>query len=177
MMKTILRATLLLASAFLATSLSAEEQTWPALPNLHVLSPTLITSGQPKADDFAALKAAGVTTIINLRPESEHADFNEAQLVQQLGLRYIHIPVAGAGDISAENAARLDAELKKLSGKTLVHCASSNRVGALFALAAAARGDTPEQAISAGRSAGMKSLERVVREKLAAPCPAAATSC
>ena len=172
-----LRALLLLFICFFSTCVLAEDAALPAVPNLHVLSENILTGGQPRAADFAALKAAGVTTVINLRPESEHSDFNESQLAASLGLKYQHLPIAGAGDINTENAAQLDRLLRESDGKVLVHCASGNRVGALFALRAAAKGETAEQAIAVGRNAGLKSLERVVREKLAAPCPAAAPSC
>ncbi|MFZ5841953.1 MAG: beta-lactamase hydrolase domain-containing protein [Pseudomonadota bacterium] len=136
------------------------------------LSPELITGGQPSRADLEMLKAAGVTTVINLRAASEDAGYDEAAAAKALGLNYVSIPIAGAGDITAGNAAKLDAALRAADGKTLLHCASSNRVGALLALRAAAAGQSEEEAISFGKSAGMTSLEAVARAqiKAAAPC-------
>jgi hypothetical protein len=51
---------------------------------------------------------------------------------------------------------------------TLVHCGSSNRVGALLALRAAwLKGATLEAALAAGRSAGLTGLESAVRSAIA----------
>jgi uncharacterized protein (TIGR01244 family) len=133
------------------------------------LSPELITGGQPSRADLEKLKAAGVTTVINLRGAAEQNGFDEAALAAELGLRYLSIPIAGAGDLSAANASKLDAALRSANGKTLLHCASSNRVGALLALRAVAAGQTVEEAIAFGKSAGMTSLEQAVRTQLTQP--------
>lgn len=133
------------------------------------LSPELITGGQPSRADLEKLKAAGITTVINLRGASEDAGYDEAAAAKALGLNYVSIPIAGAGDITASNAAKLDAALRVADGKTLLHCASSNRVGALLALRAAAAGQSAEDAITFGKSAGMTSLEQAVRNQLAQP--------
>jgi hypothetical protein len=51
----------------------------------------------------------------------------------------------------------------------LVHCASSNRVGAMIALRAAlVDGASADAALAEGRRWGLKSLEPQVRERLAA---------
>lgn len=157
-----------LALAFSTLVLAAE------LPALDMkaaseLSPELITGGQPSRADLEKLKAAGVTTVINLRAASEDAGYDEAAAAKALGLNYVSIPIAGAGDITAGNAAKLDAALRAADGKTLLHCASGNRVGALLALRAAAAGQSAEDAIAFGKSAGMTSLEQAVRTQLAQP--------
>ena len=48
----------------------------------------------------------------------------------------------------------------------LVHCASSNRVGALRALTASAHGEALESAITTGKTWGLTGLEPAVRTKL-----------
>lgn len=143
------------------------------MKNGHQLSPELITGGQPSRADLEKLKAAGVTTVINLRGSGEDAGFNEAAVASELGLQYISIPVAGARDVTAATAKQLDAALRQANGKVLLHCASSNRVGALLALRAAASGQSLDDAIAFGKSAGLSSLETVVRQQLT---PAATTS-
>lgn len=135
---------------------------------VHELSPELVTGSQPSRADLEKLKAAGVTTVINLRGTGEDAGFDEAAAAKALGLHYVAIPIAGGADVTTENAAKLDAAMRKADGKALIHCASGNRAGALLALRAAAAGQSVDDAVEFGKSAGMTSLEKVVRERLTA---------
>ena len=119
----------------------------------------IITGGQPSIQDLKALKVLGYTNIVNLRTSGEFDGFDEVTEAKKLGLKYISLEVAGASGITLDNAKKLDAILKELNGNTLVHCASSNRVGALFAVRAAAiNGKSIEDALIEGKSAGLKSL-------------------
>ena len=81
------------------------------------------------------------------------------------------LPIASADDLNRANVDRFDALLKKQQGSpSLVHCAGSNRVGALIALRAGwIKGKSTDEAIAIGKQWGLASLEPVVREKLAAP--------
>lgn len=157
---------------FAATSVSASELPKLEMKTVHELSPELLTGSQPSQADLAALKAGGLTTVINLRGSTEELGYDEKAAAETLGLRYVSIPIVGAADITPENAAKLDAALRTVDGKVLLHCASSNRVGALLALRAAAAGQTPDEAIAFGKSAGLSSLESAVRQQLT---PAAVT--
>lgn len=163
-----------LLSSPMQTALAEEQGTVAALPAVSMkflapLSPQLLTGSQPSAADLAALKAAGVTTVINLRGTGEDAGYDEAAEAARLGLTYVTIPIAGGADITAANAAKLDQALRASNGTTLVHCASGNRAGALLALRSAASGQSVEEAVAFGKTAGMTSLESVVRERLQAP--------
>jgi uncharacterized protein (TIGR01244 family) len=136
----------------------------------HQPRPGLYTGGQPAPDDWAALKAQGVTMVVNLRPDAEMAGRNEAAEVAAAGMAYIGIPVAGADAVNADNARRLWTLLKTSDAPVFVHCASGNRAGALLAIGAAHSGGmTPEAALEFGRQAGLTSLEPVVRERLGMP--------
>lgn len=129
--------------------------------------PGLYTAGQPTAEDWAAIAARGVGTVIDLRAPGELKDRDEATEVRAAGLRYVSIPVAGPGGIDDANAKALRAALDEADGPVLVHCASGNRAGGLLALMQARSGEmTPEQALEFGRSAGMASTEARVRELL-----------
>lgn len=131
--------------------------------------PALYTAGQPAAADWQAIRARGVGTVIDLRAPGELKDRDEAAEVRSAGMRYIAIPVAGAGGIDDANAKALRAALDTADGPVLVHCASGNRVGGLLALMQARSGAmTTEQALEFGRSAGMTSTEARVRELLEA---------
>ena len=131
-------------------------------------APDLITGGQPTAEDFKTMAAAGLKHVINLRPTAEDAGFDEAALAAKLGLRYTLIPIAGAGDLTEENARKLDAAMAAAPGQpTLIHCASSNRVGGLLALRAArVQGKSNEDALAFGRAAGLTKMEPQVQQIL-----------
>ena len=120
----------------------------------------ILATGQPSASDFAALKNNGYSTIINLRSEGEMMGINEARMVEENGMDYIHFPIAGATGITVENARKLDAMIKDArAGKIVIHCASSNRVGALLALRAFhCEGKSASEAINYGRDAGLAGL-------------------
>jgi uncharacterized protein (TIGR01244 family) len=139
----------------------------------HQPRPGLYTGGQPSPADWAALKARGVTMVVNLRPDAEMAGRNEAAEVAAAGMAYIGVPVAGADAVDGDNARRLWTLLKTSDAPVFVHCASGNRAGALLAIGAARFGGrAPDAAIEFGRRAGLSSLEPVVRERLGLPAQA-----
>lgn len=129
---------------------------------------SVISGSQPTRADLAKLRDAGVRAVVDLRDPSEDRGFDEAAVAKELGLVYVSLPVSGAAGVTAENAAKLDEILREQSGKTLVHCASGNRAGALLALRAAASGQGADEAILLGRQAGLTGLESTVRARLAA---------
>ena len=132
-------------------------------------TPDLLTAGQPTPADFEALAAAGLKHVINLRPTTEDAGFDEAALAAKLGLSYTLVAVAGPGDLDLAHTKELDAALAKASsGPVLVHCASSNRVGALLALRAGwLQGKSTEEALAVGRAGGLTKMEPAVQQLLA----------
>ena len=83
-------------------------------------------------------------------------------------MNYIAIPVAGGVGVTMENTKALMKVLEDKSNyPVMVHCASGNRIGALFAYnAAAIKNKSIEEALSIGRDAGLTSLEPVVRQIL-----------
>ena len=129
----------------------------------------LITAGQPTPADLEKLAADGVKSVITLRPPTEDPGFDEAATAANLGLNYTVIPVAGPGDLNLENARKLDAAIKAAGeSPLLVHCASSNRVGALLALRAAwIEGQDEQAALALGRAGGLTKMEAAVCALLA----------
>jgi len=135
---------------------------------------SIFTGGQPSQEALTALADAGIKHVINLRPlqeQEQSQDWNEAEFVQSLNMQYHSIPVAGAAGVTLENATALANLLKTLEGEqTFLHCASSNRVGALTALyEGAANGVNTDEAIVKGKRWGLGSLEPVVRAQLDNP--------
>lgn len=129
--------------------------------------PGIITAGQPSKEDFQALYDGGIRTVINLRVPTERTTRDQPAWMEEIGFEYISIPVAGAAGLSEDVARSLDQALANSQRPVLVHCGSSNRVGAAFALRAFHLEDeSPEAALQIGISAGLTKLEGHVREML-----------
>ncbi|MGY1408765.1 beta-lactamase hydrolase domain-containing protein [Luteimonas sp. A611] len=140
----------------------------PGLSRFNNPIPGIHTGGRITAEDLPALRAAGITHVIDLTPDAETPAFDEATAVRAAGLSYENLPIAGAADLNRESVAAFDQLLRGVEGPALVHCASGNRVGALAALRAAwLQGADDEVAIAEGRRWGLRSLEGEVRTRLA----------
>jgi uncharacterized protein (TIGR01244 family) len=164
-----------LAAAWaLAAALSAEVPETAdatAFPNYRLIRPGLAVAGQPTAAGLAELKAMGFKTVVNLRTEKEGAK-DEALVVKAAGLTYVWVPVT----VETLSQADADAVAKILddpaAGPVLLHCATANRVGAVWALLRVRQGKTLEEAETEARTVGLESpaLIEAVR-KVAAPKP------
>ncbi len=161
-----------LVLTFLATFAYAQQSDIDAvqqsgISNLSTHAGDVYASAQPTQAQLQALAQAGVKHIVNLRPVEEQ-DFDEATYVRSLGMEYHSIPVAGAADLTTDNAQRLDELLTNLNGQpVLVHCASSNRVGALRSITATEKdGLNVDAALAVGRQWGLTGMEPAVRQVL-----------
>ena len=128
--------------------------------------PGVITAGQPDEASLNALAEAGYVAVIDLRAANEDRGFDEENAVKSLGMNYISIPISGSDGITFENAALLDATLSGIDGPVLVHCASSNRVGALLSLREKINGASDDDALRLGEAAGLSSLRATVEARL-----------
>lgn len=126
----------------------------------------LFSAGQPAPSQWTSIRERGVTTVINLRPDAEMEGRDEAAEVAAAGMAYRQVGIAGPGDITDANAARVQALIDEAPGPALLHCASGNRAGALLAVIAARNGTPVEEALELGRRAGMTSMEAPVRALL-----------
>lgn len=128
-------------------------------------------AGQPDQAGLEAAREAGVSVVVNLRHPSE-LDWDEEAAARELGLRYYNVPVVGSAPLSQETFDAIDARVAEHPGEqVLVHCASSNRVGAWFATHLVTRaGMRPDDALEVARRAGLtnEALEAKVRAHLAA---------
>ena len=139
------------------------------IPNACTLG-GLCTGGRPAPEHLAKAAHLGVKVVVNLCPPAESPGFDEAAVVASLGMSYVNIPVAGAGDLTPANVALLAAALEGHGEqhRALLHCASGNRVGAMLALKAKQiDGKSTAEALDIGRAAGLKGLEPVVMQLLA----------
>ena len=126
----------------------------------------LTTAGQPDEAAFRVFADNGYAVVIDLRTAAENRGLDEPAFVEGLGMKYISMPIGG-GDITFDKARELDELLDSYDEPVLLHCASSNRVGALLALNVFAETGDAELALETGRAAGMKSLEPLVRKLIA----------
>ncbi len=151
------------------TAAAPPEQTGlTRLPDVRFPAPDRIAAGALHADDIALLREAGVREVINLRAPEETPGFDEAAAVRGAGIAYHDLPIRGAADLTRANVMRFDRLLDRAGDNpTLVHCASSNRVGAMIALRAAlVEGQSAEAALTEGRRWGLKGLEPAVRQRI-----------
>ena len=102
-----------------------------AVKQLHVLD-DIFLAGQPSVADFAEFKKRGVKSVLNVRTKEE-LDFDEAKTLKDLGLSYHHIPIAGPNALTDENFDKIRKLLNTKEERPLLfHCASANRVGAVW---------------------------------------------
>jgi uncharacterized protein (TIGR01244 family) len=125
------------------------------------------SAGQPDEAALEVFADAGYATVIDLRGEGEDRGFDEAAVVEGLGLHYVALPIENGDAVSFENARKLDELLQQYPGPVLVHCGSGNRVGALLALRASLGGADDDSALALGREGGLTGLENLVQERLA----------
>jgi protein tyrosine phosphatase (PTP) superfamily phosphohydrolase (DUF442 family) len=92
----------------------------------------LYFGGQPSPEDLKVARDKGIKAVLNLRAASE-LDYDEGELVRKLGLKYHHVPFQGPDMLTDEIFEKVRAILKdKGSRPLLFHCASANRVGAVW---------------------------------------------
>jgi uncharacterized protein (TIGR01244 family) len=137
--------------------------------NAHEPVPGLLTSGQITQAQMDALVQAGFKTFVSLRHPMEDGTGWEEAWAAQRGVSFTRVPVDGTAGLTRANAEAVDQLLKAAGeGRTALYCGSANRVGALLAMRAYwLDGATPEEAIEAGRAAGMRDLQPDVARLLA----------
>ncbi len=123
------------------------------------LSDQVFASPQIAVEDLAAAKAAGVTLIINNRPDGESDDQTPGADIEAAaraaGIDYVAIPVGGAGFGQPQVSAMAGAlDSVGASGKVLAYCRSGTRSTLLWALAQARAGRDSEEIAAAAAAAG-----------------------
>jgi uncharacterized protein (TIGR01244 family) len=142
------------------------------IPAYRLLRPDLAVGGQPSPEALARLKVMGFRTVVNLRTEKEGAAA-EGPVVEAQGLRYVWIPVIpetfSPADVEAVGKVLADPS----AFPVLFHCSSSNRVGGVWTVLESRKGRSFDEALAAGRAAGLHSppMEAAVRRVLGVPEP------
>ena len=111
---------------------------------------------QIAAGDMAAIKAAGIRTVINNRPDGEvpgqptSTEIEAAVLAA--GLAFVAVPVVSGG-LFPDHIAAMQAAVAANEGPFLAYCRSGTRSCHLWALVAA-RGQAPDTVIEKAAAAG-----------------------
>ncbi len=119
-----------------------------------MLDDTTRVSGQIAPEDVATAAAAGVTIIVNNRPDCEEpgqpAGAAIAEAAANAGIAYRHIPVEAGfePEMVAAMGEALDA------GPALIFCKSGTRSAYLWALARAKQGADADDLVSRAGQAG-----------------------
>ncbi len=90
-------------------------------------------TGQPTQEELQAFADAGGTLVINNRTQSEMdaLAFNERELVESLGMVYLHLPMSG-GSFHEGALAQLSDAFAMTTGPALMHCGSGRRSGVMY---------------------------------------------
>jgi uncharacterized protein (TIGR01244 family) len=145
---------------------------WPDTKNVSRAG-RVFFAGQPGAASLRAAAADGVGLVINLRPGPEMAKvpFDEPALVAELGMRYVSIPVTTPAFSSAD-VDRFTEALAATDRPVLLHCASSNRCGGLWAAyLVREHGLDLDKALELGRAAGLRTSGMVTAARRVARAP------
>lgn len=121
------------------------------------LSETVLASPQIELEDIVAAKEAGVSLIVNNRPDGEdpsapQSDEIQAEAAAQ-GLNYVSIPIGHSG-FSEVQIDEMIAAMDQAEGKVLGYCRSGTRSTFLWSLAQAKLGMAPDEIATAAMAAG-----------------------
>jgi uncharacterized protein (TIGR01244 family) len=135
--------------------------------NLRQPMENLTTGGQPSEGDIRTFAERGYELVINLRLVGEFSEFNEAEVVEAYGMRYLNIPVTGMEDLTPENARMLHEALEAAGGPVVLHCASGRRAGALLGIEGFLfHGLSEKQAIELGVRANLGHVAGAIEDSI-----------
>jgi len=130
-----MRTTTVALCLLLAAPLAAQtKQDYPGVTNFSRVDATVACGGATEVAALDALKKDGFKTVINLRVATEpgaNVEQNQAR-ARDLGLNYVHIPFAAATPDPKVIDTFLATVANPANQPVFVHCASANRVGAVW---------------------------------------------
>lgn len=134
----------------------------------------VIVMGQPTAEQLKAFAQDGGTTVVNLRTQREvdALDFDQAALMDELGLRYVWMPMGGS-QLDLGKVQAFGASLGVDDGSpVLLHCASGGRASGMWAAHLAVNeGLSDAEALSRGRGVGLKGGMETIAERIMLEVP------
>lgn len=123
-----------IATAGPMTAARAQQEGPAGVVNYTRIDATVACAGATPPEAMAALKALGFVSVVNFRTaEEEGANIEESQAAAAAaGLKYFHIPFRRPTPEMAETFLEVVADTS--NQPVYIHCASGNRVGAMWYL-------------------------------------------
>jgi tyrosine-protein phosphatase SIW14 len=94
----------------------------PGIPNPGKINDGLYRGAQPNEQGLEELKKLGITTIVDLRAEDRPKSEWEQKEAERLGMRFVHIPVAGFAAPTNEEVVQFLSLFHDPQQKVFVHC-------------------------------------------------------
>lgn len=131
------------------------------IDNLRAVDAKVWRGAAPTTEGYRALAQSGVSTVVDLRAEDgiEH----DAQVVTDLGMRMVRLPVRDGQTPTADEIDTFLAAVRESGGKVFVHCgAGVGRTGAMVGAYQVAQGDlSGAGALRRNLAIGPPSLEQI----------------
>jgi len=142
------------------------------IPNYYRLRDDISTAGQPTDEALEDVKKAGFKAVLNLRTEEE-GSLEEKPKVEALGMEYYNIQLGRGHGFSPAVLEQFKEILDDGDNRPLlIHCASSNRVGALWYVHQVLdNGEDEDEALAEGKKAGLKGFEERAKAYVSANKP------
>ena len=130
----VVMAAALAALVALPVAAQVQKQEIAGIRNYSRVDATVGCGGSTEPAAMAALKREGFVSVINLRLATEEGANVEAgrAAAESAGLKYIHLPFSGGSPDPAIVDGFLAAVADRSNQPVYIHCASANRVGAVW---------------------------------------------
>ncbi len=154
-------ATFALCLALTAPAAAQTKQDYPGVTNFTRVDATVACGGATEVATLDALKKDGFKAVINLRMANEpgvNLEQNQAR-AKDLGLNYVHIPFSGGSPDPKAVDTFLDTIANQANQPVFVHCASANRVGAMWLVKRVMQDNyTVEKATTEAKAIGLSNV-------------------
>ena len=170
----------LIRSAVLLSLILTPAQAWaadalPPIKRFVDVDGRLYRGAQPDLEGFKYLRDLGIGTIINLRMPKDAEKLKEREMVESLGMKYVHIPIEDGNFFTRSRTVPDEAILTFFKtidaaapGKVFVHChRGADRTGALVGFYRIVRHQWEGvRAYAEAREIGMRSWYKGLRRQV-----------
>lgn len=162
-----MKAILLIVALCMSLISNAEESQVPfgdrvgnSVLNYNRTTPSIATSGVIREHGLEQLQGLGFKSILDLRTQAEGTDA-ERKSATDLGFSYANIAIGKEAPTAHQISLFSNWVENSDHYPLLIHCASANRVGTLWAMYRITRGVPLEEAILEGRTIGMQPAREI----------------
>lgn len=122
---------LVLAAVFMGLACTVQAAELSEIKNYVEYSPTFSSAGQPNIEQLELLKDEGFERVVYIAfSNSKGAIANEDQVVKELGMDYVQVPVVWDTPLKSDFYAFAGAMKHEPEKKTLLHCQANYRASA-----------------------------------------------